>query len=60
MLGPALAPISRIRGRTRWQLLRKGPTHAALAPLLARLEAKLVDIPSAVRVTIDVDPAAML
>jgi primosomal protein N' (replication factor Y) len=41
-------------------LLLKGPTHAAIAPLLARLEAKLVDIPSAVRVTIDVDPAAML
>ncbi len=60
LLGPALAPISRIRGRTRWQLLLKAPTHAALAPLLARLEAKLVDIPSAVRVTIDVDPAAML
>ncbi|WNG24484.1 primosomal protein N' [Cystobacter fuscus] len=60
LLGPAVAPISRIRGKTRWQLLLKAPTHAALAPLLARLEAKLVDIPSAVRVTIDVDPAAML
>jgi primosomal protein N' (replication factor Y) len=60
LLGPSLAPISRIRGRTRWQLLLKAPSHAALAPLLARLEAKLVDLPSAVRVTIDVDPAAML
>ncbi|MBM7118543.1 replication restart helicase PriA [Archangium primigenium] len=60
LLGPAVAPIARIRGKTRWQMLLKGPTHAALAPLLARLEAKLVDIPSAVRVTIDVDPAAML
>ncbi|HSP81203.1 MAG TPA: primosomal protein N', partial [Myxococcaceae bacterium] len=60
LLGPALAPISRIRGRTRWQLLLKAPSHAALSPLLARLEAKLEEIPSAVRVTIDVDPAAML
>ena len=60
LLGPAVAPIARIRGKTRWQMLLKAPTHAALAPLLARLEAKLVDIPSAVRVTIDVDPAAML
>jgi len=60
LLGPAVAPIARIRGKTRWQLLLKAPTHAALAPLLARLEAKLVDVPSAVRVTIDVDPAAML
>jgi primosomal protein N' (replication factor Y) len=60
LLGPAIAPIARIRGKTRWQLLLKAPSHSALAPLLARLEAKLVDIPSAVRVTIDVDPAAML
>ena len=61
MLGPAIAPIARIRGRTRWQLLLKGPTHAALAPLLARLESRLLeDVPSGVRVTIDVDPAAML
>jgi primosomal protein N' (replication factor Y) len=60
MLGPALAPISRLRGRTRWQVLLKGPTHVALAPLLARLEAKLEDIPSGVKVTIDVDPGAML
>jgi len=60
LLGPALAPISRLRGRTRWQLLLKGPTHVALAPLLARLEIKLEDIPSGVKVTIDVDPSAML
>ncbi|ATB45845.1 replication restart helicase PriA [Corallococcus macrosporus] len=60
MLGPALAPISRIRGKTRWQLLLKGPTHTALAPLLARVEAALADVPSAVKVVIDVDPGAML
>ncbi len=60
LLGPALAPISRIRGKTRWQLLLKGPTHAALAPLLAVLESKLDDVPSSVRVVIDVDPGAML
>jgi primosomal protein N' (replication factor Y) len=60
LLGPALAPISRIRGKTRWQILLKGPTHAALAPLLARLEAKLEEVPSGVKVVIDVDPAAML
>ncbi|XXF79498.1 primosomal protein N' [Myxococcaceae bacterium GXIMD 01537] len=60
LLGPALAPIARIRGKTRWQILLKGPTHAALAPLLARLEAKLEEVPSSVKVTIDVDPGAML
>ncbi len=60
LLGPAPAPISRLRGRTRWQVLLKGPTHAALAPLLARLEVKLEEVPSGVKVTIDVDPGAML
>lgn len=60
LLGPALAPIARIRGKTRWQILLKGPTHAALAPLLARLEEKLEEVPSSVKVVIDVDPGAML
>jgi primosomal protein N' (replication factor Y) len=60
LLGPALAPISRIRGKTRWQLLVKGPTHASLAPLLGRMEAALGDLPSGVKVVIDVDPGAML
>jgi primosomal protein N' (replication factor Y) len=60
LLGPAPAPISRIKGRYRWQLLLKGPTHAALAPLTDELERRLADVPSAVRVVIDVDPGAML
>ncbi|MBU8894346.1 primosomal protein N' [Corallococcus sp. H22C18031201] len=60
LLGPALAPIARIRGKTRWQLLVKGPTHASLAPLLARLEAALAEVPSGVKVVLDVDPGAML
>ncbi|WP_232293135.1 replication restart helicase PriA [Stigmatella aurantiaca] len=60
MLGPALAPIAKVRGRTRWQMLLKAPTHAALAPLLTRLEVKLEEVPAGVKVTIDVDPGAML
>jgi primosomal protein N' (replication factor Y) len=60
LLGPAPAPIARIKGRTRWQMLLKGPTHASLAAPLAEVEARLVDLPSAVKVVIDVDPSAML
>ncbi len=30
LLGPAPAPIARIKGKTRWQLVVKGPNHAAL------------------------------
>lgn len=60
MLGPAAAPIARIKGKTRWQLVLKAPTHAAMARTIDALEAALVDVPSAVRVVIDVDPGAML
>ena len=58
--GPAPAPIARIKGKTRWQLVLKGPTHAALAGPLDAIEQALADLPSSVRVAIDVDPGAML
>ena len=60
LLGPAPAPISRIKGKTRWQLVVKGPTHASLGPSLDAAEAVMEELPSAVKVAIDVDPAAML
>jgi primosomal protein N' (replication factor Y) len=60
LLGPAPAPVSRIKGRFRWQLLLKGPSHAALAPLLDELERALGDVPAQVRVALDVDPGTML
>ncbi len=60
LLGPAPAPIAKIKGKTRWQALLKGPTHASLAPLAAEVEAYLSDVPAAVKVVIDVDPGAML
>jgi primosomal protein N' (replication factor Y) len=60
MLGPALAPIARIKGKTRWQLVLKAPSHAAMARTLDAIEASLVEVPSSVRVVIDVDPSAML
>lgn len=60
LLGPAPAPIARIKGKTRWQLLLKGPTHHSLARPLGALEAALSELPSGVRVVIDVDPGTML
>jgi primosomal protein N' (replication factor Y) len=60
MLGPAPAPIARIKGQTRWQLLLKGPTHASLAGALAAGEAARTEVPGAVKVVVDVDPVAML
>ena len=60
LLGPAPAPIARIKGRTRWQLLLKGPTHAALEAPLRAVEAMLPELPASIRVVVDVDPGAML
>ena len=60
LLGPAPAPIPRLRGRTRWQLLLKAPRHTLLAPLLDQLERDVEALPAAVRVVLDVDPGAML
>jgi primosomal protein N' (replication factor Y) len=60
LLGPAPAPITRIKGQTRWQLVVKAPTHAAMAPTLDALERALAEVPPSVKVVFDVDPGAML
>lgn len=60
LLGPAEAPISRIKGKTRWQLVLCAPSHAAMARTVDAIERALQDVPSNVRATLDVDPAAML
>jgi primosomal protein N' (replication factor Y) len=60
VLGPAAAPIARLRGRFRFRVMlrarERGPLRAAiqaLGPLLASVDRK-------VRVVVDVDPVAML
>ncbi len=60
LLGPAPAPIRKLKGKTRWQMLLKGPSHASLAGPLSVVEAFLDELPASVKVAIDVDPAAML
>jgi hypothetical protein len=40
--------------------LLKGPTHAALESPLKAAEELLKELPATVRVTLDVDPGAML
>jgi primosomal protein N' (replication factor Y) len=59
LLGPAPAPIARIKGHWRWHLVVKAPTDARMA---RPLESILGDAPVASGVTriIDVDPAGML
>jgi primosomal protein N' (replication factor Y) len=62
ILGPAPAPLERLRGRYRWQLLVRGRNGAAIRATAAagrdavRREARSRDV----RVLVDVDPYNML
>ncbi len=59
ILGPAPAPLARIRGRYRWQLLLKSVQRNGLHRLLA--EFRLCHKPAAiVRMAIDIDPLELL
>jgi primosomal protein N' (replication factor Y) len=61
ILGPAPAPLSKIRGKYRWQLLLKAPTARQLALLLSTAGPLINDaVPSGCRIAIDVDPVSML
>jgi primosomal protein N' (replication factor Y) len=60
LLGPAPAPLARVRGRYRFQMLMKGRSHKAMAPIVARIEAMLPTLPSSARVLFDVDPVSMM
>jgi primosomal protein N' (replication factor Y) len=59
VLGPAPPPISRWKGRYRWQVVVK---TASVVPVLERLKALLpgLKLPRDVRVEVDVDPVSML
>ena len=59
VLGPAQAPLGRIRNKSRWQLLLKSPSRSALHDLVRAVEAAPPKTPR-VRVTVDVDPQSMM
>jgi primosomal protein N' (replication factor Y) len=60
LLGPAPAAIERIRGRSRWHLLFKGPDGAALRRVHRALARVAARPPGGASVRFDVDPHAML
>jgi len=62
VLGPAPAPIERIRGRERWQVLIKGKDRRTLLALVKKAQTELLGQPQTqgVRVIVDVDPYSML
>ena len=59
VLGPASAPIERLRGEWRFRILLKGADQAVLRQAVRESLEKLV-VPESVRVTVDVDPAGLL
>ncbi|MDB5366918.1 MAG: primosomal protein [Rhodospirillales bacterium] len=59
VLGPAPAPLALLRGRHRRRLLLKARKDVPVQPLL-RAWVDAVEIPSSIRVQIDVDPYSFL
>jgi primosomal protein N' (replication factor Y) (superfamily II helicase) len=58
LLGPAEAPLGRLKGRTRWQLFCKAKTARALRVLCRA--ALGTAAPKGIRVSADIDPTSML
>jgi len=58
VLGPSPAPIARLRGKHRFQLLLRAPEHGPIHRLCRAL-AQVV-LPSGVDLAADVDPVALL
>ena len=58
LLGPAPAPISLLRGSHRWHMILTSRSRGRLHAALDRLEG--IQVPSGIRVKIDVDPYTML
>jgi primosomal protein N' (replication factor Y) len=60
VLGPVPAPLPRLRGRYRHQLIIKGADHAAVERVSRHLAEAGRRAPRAVQVAVDVDPVNML
>ncbi len=60
LLGPAPAPISRLKGKTRWQFLVKGPTSRSLVPVAQVLEEVSRTFSRTIKISVDVDPLSLL
>ncbi|HBG04109.1 MAG: primosomal protein N' [Geobacteraceae bacterium GWC2_58_44] len=59
ILGPVTAPLGKVRGRFRWQILLKGRERSELHRLLFHFRGAYSH-PSTVRLVVDVDPVEML
>ncbi len=60
LLGPAPAPLERLRGRYRYRLLLKSADRKALREVAAQLAAHIDQGLSPARASLDIDPVSML
>jgi len=60
ILGPSPCPLSRLRGKSRYQILLKSTDRRALRRCLDRMSDVTAKIPRCVQLHIDVDPLDML
>ncbi len=60
ILGPSPCPLSRLRGKSRYQILLKSTDRPALRHFLKRLDPIIRQIPRQVNLAVDVDPVDML
>lgn len=60
LLGPAPAPLWRLKGRHRWQLVLKGPKGPTVGQVARALATQATTLPRGVRLDVDVDPQQVL
>jgi len=60
VMGPAEAPLVRLKGRTRWHLWVRSVDRTALRAFVRRVTAERERFAASVRVTVDVDPMSAL
>ncbi|MFZ5863525.1 MAG: replication restart helicase PriA [Nitrospirota bacterium] len=61
VLGPAPAPLWRLKGRHRWQIVLKGPQGPAVRRTARAMTTRVGDgLPRGIRVDVDVDPQHVL
>ena len=60
VLGPAPAPLARLRNRFRYRIMLRGKDRRALRSILGVLEREASVLPRSVRVLFDIDPMQLL
>jgi primosomal protein N' (replication factor Y) len=60
VLGPAAAPLARLRGRYRFRVLLRSKDRRALRGAVAAAARAIAELDRNVRVVIDIDPVAMM